>query len=394
MTLNKTFSLQRLQRVTTANRVIPEIDGLRFLAIVSVVFFHLRTHLLRTSPFELTITSPQNFIFDLISNGGFGVNIFFGISGFILALPFANHYLKGSHRVDLKAYYVRRLTRLEPPYFIIMTMLFLLSVIYLNSPFRQLLPHFFASLGYSHFFVYGEWSTINPVAWSLETEVQFYILAPLIFMIFRVGINWYRRSLILIAMVAFTILHFIFIETYINLHIYKSLLVYIPFFLSGVLFADYYLEKISSNNIEKNHLWDIIGTLSTILVFRVDPNDGVIPNLVLLAALFLIFVSTFRGKVLNKVYTTSFIFITGGMCYTIYLVHYALIAFIMQFTSKLGFNGSLIINLLLQAIIILPILFVFSSIFFLLFEKPFMYKNWPRKLKYLFVKTQCQETLE
>ena len=41
-----------------------------------------------------------------------------------------------------------------------------------------LLPHLLASLGYVHNIVYGVPSTINVVAWSLEIEVQFYILAP------------------------------------------------------------------------------------------------------------------------------------------------------------------------------------------------------------------------
>ena len=47
-----------------------------------------------------------------------GVELFFAISGFILGIPFASHYLRGVPRVNLRRYFIRRLTRLEPPYII------------------------------------------------------------------------------------------------------------------------------------------------------------------------------------------------------------------------------------------------------------------------------------
>ncbi len=384
MNIRKIIQIRNLQRVTTSAKVIPEIDGLRFLAIISVVLFHLRTHLIRSTPFELSHDGFGQLIYDLISNGGFGVNIFFGISGFILAIPFANHYLQGTKPVNLKAYYVRRLTRLEPPYFIIMTIFLLVIIFHLGQPLSQLIPHYLASLVYSHFFIYGEWSTINPVAWSLETEVQFYLLAPFLFMIFKIGRNHLRKGILALIIATFIILQFILIDWYVALHLYKSLLVYLPYFTVGVLFADYYLNHLANTEINKNYLWDVIGLLSTFALFLYNPNDGPVASIILLGSLLLVFLSAFKGRLLNHFYTRPFIYITGGMCYTIYLIHYAFIAFILGYTSKIGFDGSLIVNLMLQALIILPLLFVTSSIFFLLFEKPFMYKDWPNKLKCYF----------
>ena len=49
-----------------------------------------------------------------------GVELFFIISGFILGLPFAKQYLAGGKQVRLGAYFLRRLTRLEPPYILIL----------------------------------------------------------------------------------------------------------------------------------------------------------------------------------------------------------------------------------------------------------------------------------
>src|SRR5262245_10743057 len=71
---------------------------------------------------------PLENVFDLfIAQGRYGVQLFFIISGFILALPFAAERLAGARPVRLKAFYLRRLTRLEPPYFLVLTIFFLLG---------------------------------------------------------------------------------------------------------------------------------------------------------------------------------------------------------------------------------------------------------------------------
>jgi len=368
-----------LGRVTTASAVIREIDGLRFLAIISVVIFHLRTHLLRTTHFQLSVNGWSQTIFDFISNGGFGVNVFFGISGFILAVPFARQHMLNGRKVNLKAYYIRRLTRLEPPYIITLTIFLFANVLVLHNSIHSLWPHYLASLVYSHFFIYGSWSVINPVAWSLETEVQFYLLAPMFFTVFRFGSKWIRRTVIVLTIFIFTGLLFKFQDFYVQYHLYKSILAYLPYFAIGVLFADFYLNYLQYNLSERNYTWDVIGVASTVTMFWLNPNNNIAFSLIDIFCLFLVFISAFKGKLSNYIYTRTAIYIIGGMCYTIYLVHYAFISFIMEYTSKIGLSGSLLLNLLLQALIILPLLFLVSSVFFVLFEKPFMYKDWPSR---------------
>jgi len=102
----------QFRRITTQKRFIPQIDGLRFVAIASVVFFHIYIYaaLERGAvpvPGPLNIDMPKH-----------DVELFFAISGFILGVPFASRYLLGAPKVNLKSYFLRRLTRLEPPYFL------------------------------------------------------------------------------------------------------------------------------------------------------------------------------------------------------------------------------------------------------------------------------------
>ena len=103
--------LRHFQRKTASNNFIPEIDGLRFLAIITVVLYHLNTSFSK----EIGLGLPDA----LIEMGGsksnfslawwwvrldLGVKVFFAISGFVLALPFLKYYLGITDRkVQLKA---------------------------------------------------------------------------------------------------------------------------------------------------------------------------------------------------------------------------------------------------------------------------------------------------
>jgi peptidoglycan/LPS O-acetylase OafA/YrhL len=108
------FVGQLLSRKTSNNFFIPEIDGFRFFAIASVLLYHLNTHLTRVFDVAAGYFS-KSLVHMVTSRGSVGVDVFFAISGFILALPFARQHLFATPPVSLKSYYLRRITRLEPP---------------------------------------------------------------------------------------------------------------------------------------------------------------------------------------------------------------------------------------------------------------------------------------
>jgi peptidoglycan/LPS O-acetylase OafA/YrhL len=77
MLFSSTRMLQ-FRRITTQKRFIPQIDGLRFVAIASVVLFHIYAAL------EIgAIPQPIPFSSDLAKRG---VELLYGISGFILGV--------------------------------------------------------------------------------------------------------------------------------------------------------------------------------------------------------------------------------------------------------------------------------------------------------------------
>src|SRR5690606_36656693 len=115
-------------------------------------------------------------------DGRKGVDLFFVISGFILALPFARSYLKGDRPPSLRRYFRRRLTRLEPPYIAAMLVMFLIFPILTSMDYPFAFRSLMASTFYSHVFFYAVSSYLLSVVWSLELEVHFYLLAPFLFL--------------------------------------------------------------------------------------------------------------------------------------------------------------------------------------------------------------------
>jgi peptidoglycan/LPS O-acetylase OafA/YrhL len=200
--------LARLGRVTTGVAVIPEIDGLRFFAIASVILYHLNFVLTKNTPrFFTPIPNPdaaQAFgpgaaghpLWSALEQGWFGVPLFFAISGFVLGLPFARQYQGTGPAVSLHRYFLRRLTRLEPPYLINLVLLTTVWLVVKHRPAADVLPHALASAAYIHNIVYLGRDPISSVIWSLEVEVQFYILAPLLTMVFLVHGRWLRRAIL------------------------------------------------------------------------------------------------------------------------------------------------------------------------------------------------------
>jgi peptidoglycan/LPS O-acetylase OafA/YrhL len=80
------------RRITNHKRFIPQIDGLRFVAISSVVMVHIWDSLERGA-----VHPPFSIDGDIAKRG---VELFFVISGFILGVPFASRYLLNAPRVN------------------------------------------------------------------------------------------------------------------------------------------------------------------------------------------------------------------------------------------------------------------------------------------------------
>jgi len=372
------LSLKSFRRVTSTNNFIPEIDGLRFVAIITVIFLHTNTNYKRVYADIIPQGYLDSFIHHLFTQGGLGVDVFFAISGFILGLPFAKYYLAEGRKVNIKNYFIRRLTRLEPPYIISLVILFVLYVLFFNESVFSLLDDFVAGIFYVHFFIFSEFNPINPVTWSLETEVQFYLLAPLISSVLFIK-NHTRRRILVVATIL--ILDFVVPYTLADLreyHLHKSIINYIHSFLVGFAFVDVFLFGLKK--IKKAYLWDVVGAISLVLLFSFHPDTVKYERIYFDIGVFGLFMAVFRGFVFNYIFTREFIVIVGGMCYTIYLLHYPVLFAVMKGMSLIPISNfvlSIVVNFGVALIGLLTV----SAVFFKLIEQPCMDKNWPTQLK-------------
>jgi peptidoglycan/LPS O-acetylase OafA/YrhL len=105
-------------------------------------------------------------------------------------------------------------------------------------------------------------------------------------------------------------------------------------------------------------------------------------------AILLLFIGVFKGKMMNYIFTRKFIYTIGGMCYSIYLIHYVILHLMLPQTVEMFSGLSYKMQLLIQAIIHIPIVLMISSVFFILFERPFMDKDFMKKLRLKFKQSQ------
>lgn len=368
--------LARLRRVTTSGNYIPEIDGLRFVAIFGVVAYHTAGYWTeragRTYP---PFTGLESWLAPIIGLGFYGVHLFFLISGFVLAMPFCKRAFAGGRPVDLKAYFLRRLTRLEPPYVITMVAFFALMPLFNKGTWGELFPHLVASLLYVHNAVYGCGSLINNNAWSLEVEVQFYLLMPLVAALFWLPTTL-RRGMFVMC-IAFFSLHRLWLpETF-----PVSILQYAQFFLAGILLCDFW----TTDWRHRRRTWkaDLPVVLAApvfygvnVCFFRGLATDVLNPWLMFAAA-----ASALTGTVWARGLTWGWIPVIGGMCYSIYLLHARVLAAVIHGgLATLPLFGAFFVDYAIVLAVCSVAIVVVSGIFYWLVEKPCMNPDWPSLL--------------
>ena len=97
--------LEKIKRPVDPKLFIKEVDGLRFLAILTVFMLHLNNYVSRSVGRNFNAGISDVFSWDwFINRFGFGVEIFFAISGFVISLTFLRHYMYHEKKKELKVF--------------------------------------------------------------------------------------------------------------------------------------------------------------------------------------------------------------------------------------------------------------------------------------------------
>jgi peptidoglycan/LPS O-acetylase OafA/YrhL len=148
----------------------------------------------------------------------------------------------------------------------------------------------------------------------------------------------------------------------------------LQFFLVGFLLADLRATRTESTT---SRWWDLVSFIVWIAIFATPARylDFSLPILILLA-----YLATFNGPATRQVFRTSWIALTGGMCYSFYLMHMLVISTFFRWTRRFITPSSLTISYLIQVVLLGICIYLFCTAYFVLIERPCMDPNWPRKL--------------
>lgn len=145
------------------------LNGLRALAILGVIWHH---------------TAGIQAGFPLAQRGFLGVDLFFVLSGFLIATLLLRE-ARSTGGIGLKAFYRRRFLRIMPAYWLMLAIVGAAMLVHHNPRLEHEYPY---ALLYVSNFV--PMVTLLSVTWSLSTEEQFYLVIPALMKFWRRGLPW------------------------------------------------------------------------------------------------------------------------------------------------------------------------------------------------------------
>lgn len=382
--------LDNLRRPTHSTSYVPQIDGLRFLALLPVLIWHAG---LRGERFFLshssTTVSHSDRLSSWIPHGHIGVFIFFFISGYIISYPFFQGRAPG-----LSSFYKRRLLRLEPPYMLVMALMFVVLKVTgyrpeqapsFESPDVSLVASFVASLTYMHGLLFNAPPRLNPPAWSLEIEVQFYLVAPFIVAcITAAAPSRWAGVLAVVACIAVEAV----LRSAFGIHGLqeRTLFAHAYGFVLGIAVCQYAARQDPFSQHE-NWIYDALGVLSLLVLvgsgilqhWSLSPLEEGGVKIVRAVTMVGVYLGAARGIRMKAVLGSAPLAVVGGMCYSVYLVHVPLMHAAASYVFKHYSADSQLEGMLVSCALLIPISLLGGLVYYVAIERPCMAPNWPQR---------------
>lgn len=364
--------------------LFPNLNGVRFIAAMMVVVYHVEQ---TKGLFGYSSLYKENIYGTNL--GGLGVTLFFVLSGFLITYLLLEEK-KDSGTIAIKDFYIRRILRIWPLYYLIIFLSFIIipfffKDIMLSNFLSQLNVDYYKKLAMYVFFVPNiAFITTYPVlfasqAWSVGVEEQFYAVWPLLIKIFK------KPLIIMMTIISL----FLVINLTLDDLIWKtggresSLFVYRDFFLAtridcmamGGIFAVIALNKNNFYKIITNKIFQITVYLITIVLIYFEvpfKGFGHLPY----AVLFGIIIINLAINDRTVLKLNNYIFDYGGkISYGIYMYH--VLGIVLSFLAYQKMNiqpGVVGENLTLYGSSIVLTLLI-SSISYQFYEKYFIVKK-------------------
>jgi peptidoglycan/LPS O-acetylase OafA/YrhL len=327
---------------------IPELDGVRGLAIISVFIYHIVL-----KGVELNL-SPLLITFQKITDTGWaGVDLFFVLSGFLITSILLETRQREKYFVN---FYGRRVLRIFPVYYIALTIIFLVSDPAAYQGIASFVVAFYLYLQ-NWMLSFGAFALPDRLGhyWSLAIEEQFYLVWP--FIVRKVEphkLMW----ICLAAVTASPLLRFFIVQASGNIEsvqffLFASTVTRFDGLTLGALVA--VLFHLNLWRVEWMKPTRIVFTLSSIaallVLYRV-PGASLwfnVPTLTIGftfialtgASLIILLLCSEESSLLRKIFRNPILLFCGKYSYALYVFHWPLIALCMWLVLQTGLSGLL-----------------------------------------------------
>jgi peptidoglycan/LPS O-acetylase OafA/YrhL len=366
--------LYKQQERIQSTSYIPQLDGLRGIAILMVVCFHY---------------FPNTFLFRF---GWSGVDLFFVLSGYLLTgrlLPYLDD------KKILQKFYWNRFVRIVPLYFTFLIVFFAIWFLFASKQTLSTYPYY--SNHWLSFFIFIQnWVFIHyyPSSpgglthlWSLAVEEQFYLLFPLFILLIRERRKLFFTAVFLVIVIVIIRSLFFYLNIlngdYEKTH-WNTFFRLDSFFIGFILFL--LIEKkitfLNSCSVFKYlSLFSFIILLTEICILK-NPDArnsfyttvGYTIVAIVYAALICFILS--NNNFLTALTKKSFLKYTGKISYCIFIIHYPLYIagfgllnkFLHMYNITITNNALVIIN----GVCCLPLTYFISHLSFKYYEQYFL----------------------
>lgn len=339
----------------------PEIDCLRAIAAISVIFYHTEIMILN----------------NLVSKSGFiGVDIFIVISGFVITRLFFNKNFSYMRFVE------RRSRRLFPALFFVILIttifsyFFLLPLHFINLG-QSILANILLISNFLFFYQTNYWDYAvftKPLlhTWTISLEFQFYIFICIVFLFFRKNIS---KTVIFFLLTSLVLLifskkiNFDFNLRELSLNNYFLLFTRLWEFLVGSIVAIILNNKKKFKKFKIQNYYNNIGLILILISLLIIETPKDYPNLLTIIPVFgtAIVLLANNKQSSHIILNNSFLIHLGKISYSLYLWHFPILIF---FLYKYNFELNVV-----NKIFALIIIYFVSLGSYKFIEIPFFKKN-------------------
>jgi len=340
------------------------IDTIRGMAILMVIITHTAQQGVVKLPHILSV---------FFSFGARGVQLFFIASAFTLFRSYEKR--NKMEKSLLKNFFIRRFFRIAPIYYL--GIIYYIFRIMYNLPYwmgsqshitkSNIISNFFYCHGFSPYWI----NSFVPGGWSITVEMFFYILFPFLFKRIK-NINsafiFFNVSLLikLILQEIFQYANFIS-----DAYLWREFLFYyfpsqLPIFVLGIIL--YFLIE-NLDNVKLVKTKNIV-CLFVLLPIQIGSKfDFLYVNHLIFGIIFVVFALVLSKEKLSFL-SKSFIRYIGKISFSIYIIHFIVIAWLAKF-HLIDFYDNYLINFMLRFILILFFSTLISTLTYSVIEIPF-----------------------